>query len=150
MILLKNASTATGDGSVYLCFMRALSAYYQDVPVPANSIPVFSKPDFASLPTEQTQSPLSRMDHLESASHEKAPETYVEQESSTQRVDFRVPINKLESLRQAVKLHSKSNMGISVQDCISAYVIYCLSSVLEQSIRTVTNVASVCSYSPFL
>lgn len=133
----------TGDATVMFRFMRSLSQSYQGV---QNSYtPTFIKHEFPTPSRETIEHHLPLMPHLARTYPVcMLSALYGEMNKNVVPIRCRVADEKLQQLREMVMLDvQETNITLSIQDCLTAYVVTVLHRCAGTPIRVVTNAASV-------
>lgn len=132
-----------GDATTLLRFMHCLSQCYQGLQ-PTFPRPTFTKHDLPRPSQETTERYLPLMPHL--------ARTYpaailrglcAEANEDIHPIRIRISVDKLSRLRDRMAASIKAtNVKISIQDCLTAYIVSVLQRCSGVSIRMVTNAAS--------
>ena len=149
-ILLRILMIALGDGRAFYDFTICLSALYENVdpsmlpPPPSLYRHVFPLPYCASDAVSRNF--LTRMPHL---SQDYAPkklfQMYADVEARTDHVQLRFTGASLDGIR-ALAGEGAGDVRLSVQDCLTAYLVVTLSKCLEKPIKRVINALDVSNF----
>ncbi|OCH95279.1 hypothetical protein OBBRIDRAFT_720887 [Obba rivulosa] len=123
--------------------MRLLSHNYQGLP-PPDSAPIFTKHVFPDPSAELVHEYLPSMPHLaQTYPHAALGTAYAQMNRTTERIDLHIEGHKLHSLRERVMGHLKgTGVQLSIQDCLTAYLVTALNRCLGDPIHEITNAAS--------
>ncbi len=124
--------------------MHTLSQLYQGLQ-PSYPAPSFRKHIFASPDTDILQRFGPMMPHLTGTF--PVPEIYqryAERNQSTRRIDWYVTQGQASLIRDHA--NGFSSIPLSVQDCLTSYIVSTFNRCGYHTLSTVTNAASVCSW----
>ncbi|KAF5386593.1 hypothetical protein D9615_001725 [Tricholomella constricta] len=128
---------ALGDLTLLHRFMNTISRIYEGLE-PSFPTPTFTKQHFPVPDAETLAKYSSFCPYLV---HSLSGSKYGETQRTISRVDWRVSRRELESLRGAVQLMIPA-LKVSLQDCLTAYVVTVINQHRPFSIKKVTNAAS--------
>jgi hypothetical protein len=120
--------------------MHLLSQLYQNLH-PSHPPPSFYKHRFPTPSTESVRATLPLMPHFRQTYHlwELGP-MYTKANHSIVRVEYRIERHQVEALRAKLRANMSS---LSVQDCLTAYVVTLFNRCIDPPILNVTNAACV-------
>lgn len=123
-----------------LRFMHMLSQLYQGLEVSYPSA-TFEKHEFSVPGPPTIEKYLPVMAHLvETYYHSELGTKYAELNRSISRVDWRIPRSQIEKLRAKIQ---DPLLKLSIQDCLTAYVVTVINRCATTPIDKVRNAASV-------
>jgi len=136
-----NALPNTGDATALLRFMGLLSAAYQDMEG-SFTFPTFSRYLFPVSTSHDMETFRSLMPHLaEACSGEDLAVKSFQRNRYTVRIEWIIPRDKADALQ--TRIRESTEEAVSLQDCLSAYIVTLLNRCGKTPINKITNAASV-------